>query len=717
MRKTVARRQLIAQNSKFGGEFGRVSGSDSPAALEEIPLIDAATKLDQLCINTVRTLSMDAVQAANSGHPGTPMALAPLGWRLYTRHMRHDPRHPQWPDRDRFVLSCGHASMLLYSLLHLTGYDVTLDHLKNFRQLGSPTAGHPERGHLPGVETTTGPLGQGIANAVGMALSERMLAERYNVGDHEVVGHFTYVMASDGDLMEGVQSEAASLAGHLGLGKLIVFYDDNKITIDGEIDLSFSENVGQRFEAYGWQVLSIDDVDNLDAIDEAVEAAKIDHERPTLVVTRTHIGIGSPLQDSSRAHGAPLGDDNIRVTKENYGWPADRTFHVPDEIAAVRTEVLENGASDFKEWKRHFDLFEDAHTDLAAEFERRMRGELPEGWDSQLDLLDYSGGDPIATRQVSGAAINALAAHLPELVGGSADLAESNNTDIKGGGSIAAGSYNGRNIHFGIREHAMGAIMNGMLAHGGFRPFGGTFLVFSDYMRPSIRLAALMELPSIYVFTHDSVWLGEDGPTHQPVEHLMSLRAMPNLLTLRPAEANETVEAWRIAMQQDSRPTAMLLTRQKLAPFAYQGSDLERPMVARGAYTLLDSSGEPQLILMGSGSEVQLCLDAAHKIREEDGIRVRVVSFPSWELFADQPTLYKHAVLPPTTTARLAVEAGSTHGWCHWVGEYGRVIGIDRFGASAPGDQAAESLGMNLDNVVAQARDLLSQLGEGSHRV
>lgn len=691
--------------------------STDPLMPRGVPLIDAATKLDELCINTVRTLSMDAVQAANSGHPGTPMALAPLGWRLYTRHMRHDPRFPEWPDRDRFVLSCGHASMLLYSLLHLTGYDVTLDHLKNFRQLGSPTAGHPERGHLPGVETTTGPLGQGISNAVGMALAERMLAERFNVGDHEVVNHFTYVMASDGDLMEGVQSEAASLAGHLGLGKLIVFYDDNSITIDGEIDLSFSENVGQRFEAYGWQVLSLDDVDNLDAIDDVIETAKGDLSRPTMVVTRTHIGIGSPLQDSSKAHGAPLGDENIRITKENYGWPSELQFHVPEELKSVRDEVIESGANDSMEWKRRISLLQEHHPELSSEFDRRIEGELPDGWDAELDKIDFAGAGAVATRQVSGQAINALAPYLPELVGGSADLAESNNTDIKDGGSVSADNYGGRNIHFGIREHAMAAIMNGMLAHGGVRPFGGTFLVFSDYMRPSIRLAALMELPSIYVFTHDSVWLGEDGPTHQPIEHLQSLRVMPNLLTLRPAEANETIDAWRIAIEQTNRPTAMLLTRQKLAPFQYQGTDLERPMVSRGAYTLLDCSGEPQLILMGSGSEVQLCLDAAKILTEEDGSRVRVVSFPSWELFAEQPTLYRHAVLPPTTPARLAVEAGATHGWCRWIGELGNVVGIDRFGTSAPGDQAADSLGLNVANVVAQARDTLNQLGEGTHRV
>jgi transketolase len=673
-------------------------------------VIDAPAALEQLCVNTVRTLSMDAVQKANSGHPGTPMALAPLAYRLFARHMRHDPQAPDWADRDRFVLSCGHASMLLYSMLHLTGYDVSMDQLQGFRQLHSPTAGHPERGELPGIETTTGPLGQGLANAVGMALAERMLADRYNVDGHTVVDHRTFVLASDGDLMEGVQAEAASLAGHLGLGRLVVFFDDNKITIDGTTDLAFTEDVAARYEAYGWQVLRLDDVDDLGAIDDVVEEALADEERPTLVVTRTHIGIGSPLQDSPKAHGAPLGDDNIRATKENYGWTGE-PFHVPPAVREAFATVREAGAVARSDWQARLDAWRAGHPDLADEYARRLRGELPAGWDADLLAHDFEGSGKLATRQASGVAINLLAPHVPELVGGSADLAASNNTEIKGGGEVQAGSYGGRNLAFGVREHGMAAICNGMLAHGAMRPYGATFLVFSDYMRPSIRLAALMHLPTVFVFTHDSVWLGEDGPTHQPIEHLASLRAMPNLVTLRPAEANETLAAWKIALEQRDRPVAMLLTRQGLPPFQYGDGTLQRAAVERGAYVLRDPADgrEPEVVLIGSGSEVALCLEAAERV-ERDGIAVRVVSMPSWELFAEQPASYRAEVLPPQVRARLSVEAGATMGWCRWVGEHGDSVGIDRFGLSAPGDQAAAALGIEAGNVAERARDLVRRV-------
>ena len=663
--------------------------------------------LDQLCVNTIRTLSMDGVQRANSGHPGTPMALAPLGHRIFTKHLKHDPAAPDWADRDRFVLSCGHASMLLYSLLHLSGYEVSLDDLKNFRQLHSPTAGHPERGEVPGVEYTTGPLGQGVAAAVGMALAERMLAQRFNREGHEVVDHHTYVIASDGDLMEGVSAESASLAGHLELGRLVVFWDDNRITIDGTTEISFTEDLGARYASYGWQVLRLDDVEDLDAIDAVIAEAHAD-SRPTLVVTRTHIGIGSPLQDTSKAHGAPLGDENIRLTKEAYGWTAEETFHVPDDVRTAYAAVAERGASAGADWDARYEAYAKAFPELAAEYRRVMQGELPAGWSDDLVATSFEDAGAAATRQSSGQALSLIAPRLPELVGGSADLAESNNTHIDGG-SVAAGDYAGRVLHFGIREHAMGAVVNGIHAHGGLRAFGATFLIFSDYMRPAIRLAALSHLPSIFVFTHDSVHLGEDGPTHQPIEQLASLRAMPNLLVLRPAEANETLAAWKLAIEQRDRPVAIALTRQKLEPFRYaDGSRLNGAQVERGAYVLREAvNGKPELILIATGSEVELALASADRL-EEDGTPTRVVSMPSQELFREQPREWRDAVLPPAVRARVSIEAGTSFGWERFVGDAGEIVGIDRFGLSAPGEVAAAALGLTVDGVVSAAHRSLA---------
>jgi transketolase len=676
----------------------------------------APAALDQLCVNTIRTLSMDGVQQANSGHPGTPMALAPLGHRLFTRHLRHDPARPDWADRDRFVLSCGHASMLIYSLLHLSGYELSLDELRRFRQLHSPTAGHPERGEVPGVEFTTGPLGQGVSSAVGMALAERMLADRFNQPGHDVVDHRTWVIASDGDLMEGVAQESASLAGHLGLGRLTVFWDDNRITIDGTTEISFTEDVAARYDAYGWQVLRLDDVDDLDAIDAVVAEAIADEQRPTLVVTRTHIGIGSPRQDTPQAHGEPLGVDNVRLTKQAYGWPEDATFLVPDEVREAYAPVAEHGAELSSSWSSALGAYHAAHPELATELERRLRGDLPAGWADDLVAASFEDAGAAATRQSSGQAINLVAPYLPELVGGSADLAASNLTTITGGGDVTPDSLGGRNLHYGIREHAMGAITNGMLAHGGVRAFGGTFLIFSDYMRPAIRLAALQGLPSIFVYTHDSVFLGEDGPTHQPIEQLASLRAMPNLLVLRPAEANETLAAWKVALEQRDRPVALALTRQKLEPFRYGGdSKLAGAEVARGGYVLREATGgRPEVILVATGSEVHLALTAANRL-EEDGTPTRVVSMPCQELFLEQPREWRDAVLPPSVRARVSIEAGATFGWERFVGDAGEMIGIDRFGLSAPGDQAADALGINLNAVVSAAHRALATVhaGEG----
>lgn len=679
----------------------------------------APASLDLRCINTIRTLAIDAVQAANSGHPGTPMALAPLAHRIFTRHLKHDPRSPEWPDRDRFVLSCGHASMLLYAVLHLSGYDVSMDDLRNFRQLGSPTAGHPERGHVPGVEYTTGPLGQGVSAAVGMALAERMLAESFNSDDTDgdeqqaIVDHRTFVIASDGDLMEGVASEAASIAGHLQLGRLLVFWDDNRITIDGTTDITFSEDVGARYAAYGWHVLRLDDVDDLEAIDAVIEQAFAD-DRPTLVVTRTHIGIGSPLQDSPKAHGAPLGDENIRITKAGWNWQ-DEPFTVGDDVRELYAEVAERGADAHRDWRARIEAMRATQPERVAEFERRIRGELPHGWARNLVARSFEDDKPMATRKSSQLALSLIAPHLPELVGGSADLAASNLTALDGG-DITPGSYAGRTVHYGIREHAMAAITNGIVAHGGFTAFAATFLIFSDYMRPAIRLAALMGLPSIFVFTHDSIHLGEDGPTHQPIEHLASLRAMPNLLVLRPAEANETLAAWKIAIEQTSRPALLALSRQNLPSFTYtSGADsVNAPQVERGAYILREATGgSPTVVLIATGSEVHLALAAARRLEEDGGTPTRVVSMPSWELFAEQSREWREQVLPRDVRARVAIEAAASFGWQRWVGDDGEIVGIDRFGMSAPAEQAAEALGLTVDHVIAAAHRTLATVHGG----
>jgi transketolase len=662
------------------------------------------TKLDELCINTVRFLSVDAVEKAKSGHPGAPMGAAPIAYVVWTRFLRHNPKNPLWPDRDRFVLSMGHASMLLYSMLHLTGYDLSLDELKSFRQWGSHTPGHPEYDPERGVETTTGPLGQGFGNAVGMAIAEAFLAARYNRPGHTIVDHYTYVMASDGDLMEGVSAEAASLAGHLGLGKLIVLYDSNRITIEGKTDLAFTEDVAKRFEAYGWQVLRVRDGNDIDAIGKAILAARDDLSRPSLIVVPTHIGYGSPKQDSEESHGAPLGPENVEAAKRNLGWPLEPTFHIPDEALNHFRQAVSKGERMELEWRERFEVWRREYPDLAREWEQGQRWELPEGWEGKLPT--FRGDERIATRNVSGDVLNAIAPSIPYLVGGSADLAPSTKTYLKGFLDFEKGRYDGRNFHFGVREHAMGAILNGMMLHRGVAAYGGTFLVFSDYMRPSIRLAAMMRIPVRYVFTHDSIGVGEDGPTHQPVEHLPTLRAIPNLVVIRPADANETVEAWRIALKRKDGPTALILTRQKL-PVLDPDRFPVRDGVERGAYVLSEApGGRPDLILIGTGSEVHLALAAQEKLASE-GIKARVVSMPSWELFERQEPEYRRSVLPPDVPHRLAIEAAVPMGWHRWVGDRGAVIGLNRFGVSAPGEIAMKKLGFNVDNVISQAKRLL----------
>ncbi len=659
---------------------------------------------DELCVNTIRTLSMDAVEKARSGHPGTPMGLALIAEILWSRFLKFDPADPHWPDRDRFVLSCGHASMLLYSLLHLAGYKVGLDDIKAFRQWGSITPGHPEVGMTPGVEATTGPLGQGIGNAVGMALAERMLAARYNRPGAEVVSHRTWVLASDGDIMEGVAAEAVSLAGHLGLERLCVIYDDNRITIDGAVDLALSEDVGARFAACGWQVQHVDGHDPA-AVAAALEAALSGDGKPHLIVARTHIAVGAPTkQDTAAAHGAPLGEEEIRGAKRAYGWDPDAHFLVPDGAGAPLRERAAAGAREREAWAKRMAALEGADPAAASALRRTLAGELPQGWEAKLPDFPAD-GKGMATRSASGKVIAALAEALPELVGGSADLAESNKTDIPGSSSVAAGCYEGRILHFGVREHGMGAILNGLALHGGLRPFGGTFLIFSDYMRPSIRLAALSELPVIYIYTHDSVGLGEDGPTHQPVEHLASLRAMPNLCVIRPADANETAVAWKVALERAHGPTALVLSRQNL-PVLDRATLAPAAGAARGAYVLAEASDDtPRLVLLASGSEVAVALAARQEL-EKEGLPTRVVSVPSWELFAAQPRDYQDAVLLPDVTARLAVEAGARLGWDRWTGSRGDVVALDRFGASAPGEVALEKLGFNSKNVAARARGL-----------
>ncbi|MDP9236837.1 MAG: transketolase [Chloroflexota bacterium] len=667
--------------------------------------------LDQLCINTIRTLSMDAVQKANSGHPGAPMGAASMAYTLWDRVLKHNPNDPAWPDRDRFVLSAGHASMLLYSLLYLTGYPrITLDDIKNFRQWKSPTAGHPEHGLLPGIETTTGPLGQGFGNSVGMALAERFLAATFNRPRHHIVDHYTYVIASDGDLMEGVSHEAASFAGHQKLGKLVVLWDDNLVTLDGPAGLSFSEDVATRFEAYGWHVQRIDGMD-IEQVASALRAAREEPERPSIICARTHIGFGSPnKQDSSKAHGTPLGEEEIKLTKRAYGWPEDKRFFVPAEALAHFREAQNRGAEQQAGWQARFDAYAAAYPAEAAMFRRAMAGELPDGWDRSLP--SYTADDKaIATRAASGNALNGIADALPLLIGGSADLSESNNTDLKGKGVASAENPTGRNIYFGVREHGMGAAINGMSAHGGVIPFGATFLVFSDYNRPTIRLAALSGFGSIFVYTHDSVGLGEDGPTHQPVEHLMALRAIPKVRVIRPADANETSIAWMAAVEHRDGPTVLVFSRQAVPNLAGTAGGGARGLL-RGAYVVSEASGtgRPDAIIIATGSEVGVAA-AAQEILAQRGVRARVVSMPCWELFEEQDRAYQDEVLPPVVRTRLSVEAGVTLGWWKWVGDEGDSVGIDgRFGASAPGQTVLDHLGFTPQNVAERTLALVERL-------
>ncbi|HLZ63618.1 MAG TPA: transketolase [Ktedonosporobacter sp.] len=658
--------------------------------------------LEELCINTIRTLAMDAVQKANSGHPGTAMALAPLTHLLWTRFMHYNPSNPSWRNRDRFILSAGHASMLLYSMLYLTGYDLPLEQLKQFRQWGSLTPGHPEHGHTAGVETTTGPLGQGFANGVGMAIAQRFLADRYNRPDHSIIDHYIYAIASDGDLMEGVSSEAASLAGFLKLGKLIYFYDDNHITIEGNTSLAFGEDVGQRFEAYHWHVQHVSDVNNLAEVEQAILAAQAETERPSLIITRTHIGYGSPnKQDSSKAHGEPLGADEIILTKRNLGWPSEEPFYVPEEALAFYRQAIERGAAEEQAWQQQYQAYTAAYPDLAAQLEQELSGELPEGWDRAIPT--FKAGEALASRAAAGQTINAIAPNLPSLIGGSADLAPSTSTNMKGLGDFGP-EESGRNMHFGIREHAMGSILNGMALYGGLIPFGATFLIFSEYMRPPIRLAALMGLKTIYVYTHDSIGVGEDGPTHQPIEQLASLRSIPNLTVIRPGDANETAEAWRTAITYQG-PVALVLTRQAL-PTLDRSIMASASNVAKGGYVLSDSEGTPQVILIATGSELSLAVDSAQKLRQ-DGIAVRVVSMPSWELFDKQSAAYKEAVLPKQVRARIAIEAASPMGWERYVGLEGDTVTLNHYGASAPAKTLFQQFGFTVENVVAKAKSLL----------
>ncbi len=659
------------------------------------------TGVEQLAIDAVRVLSMDAVQRAESGHPGTPMALAPLGYLLWTRHMRHDPSAPEWPDRDRFVLSCGHASMLLYSMLYLSGYDLSLEDIKEFRQWGSRTPGHPEYGHTPGVETTTGPLGQGLANAVGFALAERHLAAEFNRDGHAIVDHHTWFIASDGDMMEGISHEAASYAGHLQLGRLIGFYDDNNITIEGNTDLTFSDDTLGRFESYGWHVQTVADVNDLVSLEAAIEAARAETERPSLIIVRTEIGFGSPnRQGTAKAHGEALGVEEVRLTKQNLGYPSQEPFFVAPEALALWRQARVRGEAQRADWQRRWDAYAAAYPELAAELDRRLRGDLAEGWDADIPVFNAQNGN-IASRAASGAVLNAIAPRLPELTGGSADLAGSTNTLIKDEPSLLPGQLGGRNMHFGIREHGMGAVMNGMSLHGGIIPYGATFLIFSDYMRPAIRLAALMHQRVIYVFTHDSIGLGEDGPTHQPIEQLSALRAIPNLLVIRPADASETAEAWRTALSTTGGPVALVLTRQKLA-LIDRSSHGAASGLARGAYVLAESDGgTPQVTLISSGSEVAIMLDARRRLADR-GVRARVVSMPCHELFARQDEAYQAEVLP-TGVPRVAMEAAHPMSWYRWVAGNGVVIGLDRFGASAPYQKIYEELGLTAEAVVEAA--------------
>jgi transketolase len=659
-------------------------------------------ELDQLCINTIRALSLDAVQKANSGHPGLPLGAAPMAYVLWTRFLRHNPRNPKWDNRDRFLLSAGHGSMLIYSLLHLTGYDLPLDELKNFRQFGSKTPGHPEYGLTPGVEITTGPLGQGFANGVGMAMGAAHLGAKFNKEGFPVIDHYVYAIVSDGDLMEGVASEAASLAGHLKLGKLIYLYDDNHVTIEGFTSLAFSEDVPKRFEAYGWHTLTVTDGNNLEDIEAAISEAQSVTDKPSLISVKTVIGFGMPTQGTRKAHSDAPGEDAVKETKRHLGWPEDKQFYIPEEALAHFRQAIQHGEQFEAEWHELVETYEQQHPEEAKTFRTTMSGDLPEGWEDHLPKFEDA--KPVATRVASGEVINALAPVMPMLIGGSADLGVSNNTDIKEGGSFEAGTYDGRILHFGVREHAMGSTMTGISLNGGLIPYGGTFLTFSDYMRPAIRLAALSEVQVIYVFTHDSIGLGEDGPTHQPIEHLAALRAIPHLFVIRPADPAEVSEAWRIAILRRSAPTALALTRQKV-PVIDRKKFAKADGLRRGAYVLADAE-TPRLILIATGSEVSLAMEVREKL-EGEGVPTRVVSMPCWELFDEQSQEYRDEVLPPTINARLAIEAGVRQGWDRYVGPVGNVVCLDRFGASAPGEVALRELGFNVDNVLQHVRGLL----------
>ena len=667
-------------------------------------------RLDRLCIDTIRFLAVDAVEQAQSGHPGAPMGMAPMAYTLWQRFLMHNPRNPQWPNRDRFILSAGHASMLLYSLLYLTGYGLTIDDLQRFRQWGSRTPGHPEYGCTPGVEVTTGPLGQGFANGVGMAIAARYLAARYNRPDFPVIDHVIYTLASDGDMQEGVASEAASLAGTLQLGNVICLYDDNEISIEGSTDLSFRENVGARFQAYGWQVIGpIDGMDTLQ-VDVALRQAKIDSSRPSLIVCRTIIGYGSPEQATGKVHGEPLGAAGVAATKHNLHWPAAPEFHVPDEVLTHMRAAIERGEETEDKWRRMMDAYAIDYPDLAREYWSLCHAELPQGWHAPLPNLFAAGGKPIATRSASGQVINALAPHLSGLLGGSADLAPSTKTEMTDEGSFSAGHYAGRNLHFGVREHAMGAIANGMARYDGLIPYTATFLIFSDYMRPAIRLAALSGLQVIFLFTHDSIALGEDGPTHQPIEQLMSLRLIPNLTLIRPCDAAETAYAWQAAIEHRDGPTAIALSRQNL-PMLDRTRYAPATGVLQGGYLLWQSSAETaEILLIATGSEVAITLQAAEALAEE-GTRVRVISLPSWEIFARQSAEYREQVLPDAVRKRIAIEAGASDGWQRYVGAEGRIIGIDHFGASAPGTEVYSQFGFTVAQILQVAHQLLLDSG------
>jgi transketolase len=666
-------------------------------------------ELDQLCINTIRALTLDAVQKANSGHPGLPLGAAPMAYVLWTRFLRHNPRNPKWENRDRFLLSAGHGSMLIYSLLHLTGYDLPLEELKNFRQWGSKTPGHPEYGLTPGVEITTGPLGQGFANGVGMAMGGAHLARKFNKKDFPLIDHYVYAIVSDGDLMEGVAAEAASLAGHLKLGKLIYLYDDNKVTIEGFTSLAFSEDVPRRFDSYGWHTQTVADGNNLDEIELAIRTAQSVTDAPSLISVKTVIGYGMPTQGTRKAHSDAPGEDAVREAKRHLGWPEDKQFYIPEEALAHFREAVPNGEKLESEWRALVDRYEEKHAEEAKSWRATMSGELPAGWEDHLPKFDD--GKSVATRVASGEVINALAPVMPMLIGGSADLGVSNNTDIKESHSFEADAYDGRILHFGVREHAMGATLTGMSLNGGLIPYGGTFMTFSDYMRPAIRLAALSEVQVIYVFTHDSIGLGEDGPTHQPIEHLAALRTIPHLFVIRPADPAEVSEAWRIAILRRHAPTALALTRQKV-PVIDRNRFAKADGLRRGAYVLADAESAdgsvttPKLILIATGSEVSLTLEARERLQSE-GVPTRVVSLPCWELFDEQSQEYRDEVLPPAVGARLAVEAGVRQGWDRFVGPKGDVVCLARFGASAPGDVVLKELGFNIDNVLKRTRALL----------